>query len=103
MENDVLIDVIVIMGLEEECFDKLRGWLGMGFKSIVFDSIFLFMLCLKLINRGVCIKVLDKLLLNEKIFMNFFDEVFFYSFFVEKVVVIMKSVGVICSIKWLLV
>lgn len=72
-------------------------------KGIVFDSKFLFMLCWKLINKGVCVKVLDKLLLNEKIFMDFFDEVFFFLFCLEKVVIIMKSVGVICSIKWLLV
>jgi hypothetical protein len=56
-------------------------------------------LCLKLINRGVRIKVLDKLLLNEKIFMNLSDEVFSYSSPIEKVVAIMKSAGVICSIK----
>lgn len=45
------------------------------------------------------VKVLDKLLLNEKIFMDLSDEVFSSSFRLEKVVTIMKSAGVICSIK----
>ncbi len=99
MENDTLIDVIVITGLEEERFDKLRDQSGPGLKSTVFDSKSLSTLCWKLINKGVRVKVSDKLLLNEKIFMNLSDEVFSYSSPIEKVVAIMKSAGVICSIK----
>lgn len=99
MDNDTLIDVIVITGLEKERFDKLRGQSGSGMKGTVFDSKSLSTLCWKLTNKGVRVKVLDKLLLNEKIFMDLSDEVFSSSFRLEKVVTIMKSAGVICSIK----
>lgn len=45
MDNDTLIDVIVITGLEKERFDKLRGQSGSGMKGTVFDSKSLSTLC----------------------------------------------------------